>query len=305
MKQTYKEFFQDYYKSYNECLSLWPVPYQTVDVTTSFGDTHVIICGSTDKPPLILLHGLGFSSTMWYPNIEGLSHDFKIYCIDIIGDTNKSVLSRKPASRVELAQWLHEVIVALNIDKPNIVGLSYGGFITLNFAYYYAEFVNKVILLCPAATIKPFKIQFFIRIFSLLLFSKGKVLQGFMDWMFGDRYQVNPIFLKQFETGVRLRRSLRGERTKTNFKSKSTWPTVFTKEELKEIKPNVLLLVGDKEEIYNPRKVIARAKKWIPRVQTVLIPNVGHGMSMEQPELTNNYIVNFINNTLTDFKSGS
>jgi pimeloyl-ACP methyl ester carboxylesterase len=294
LRQPYKESLQDYYKSYDECLSLWPVPHQTVNVPTSFGDTHIIICGSKDKPPLILLHGLGFSSTMWYPNIEGLSNDFNIYCVDIIGDTNKSVCNGKPANRVELALWLHEVIIALNLEKPNIAGLSYGGFITLNFAYHYAELVNKVILLCPAATIKPFKIQFYIRIFTLLLFSKGKVLQGFMDWMFGGRYQVNPVFLKQFETGVKLRRSMRAEYTKTS--SKSIWPTVFTKEELKEIKPNVLLLVGDKEEIYNPKKVITRAKKWIPGVQTILIPNVGHGMSMEQPELTNKYIVNFINN---------
>ncbi|MDT3429236.1 pimeloyl-ACP methyl ester carboxylesterase [Paenibacillus forsythiae] len=295
MKQAFKECYQDYYKSYNECLSLWPVSYTTLDVSTTFGETHVIRSGSTDKPPLILLHGMGFSSTMWYPNIAGLSSEFSIYCIDIIGDTNRSVCNRKPANRAELARWLLEVINALQIEKPSIAGLSYGGFITLNFAYHYPEYVNKVILLCPAATIKPFKLQFFIRIFSLMLFSKGKVLQSFMDWMFGGRYEVNPLFLQQFEAGVKLRRSSKADRSKSH--SKSIWPTVFTNVELQEIKMSVLLLVGDKEEIYNPRKVIARAKKWIPRIQTHLIPNVGHGMSMEQPEITNNYIINFISNT--------
>lgn len=295
MKLTFEESCQEYDDLYNECLSLWPVSYKTVIVTTTFGETHVIISASSDKPPLILLHGLGLSSTMWYPNIEGLSTEFSIYCIDIIGDINKSVCKRKPANRIELSQWLLEVINELQLEKPNVVGLSYGGYITLDFAYHFSEYVNKVILLCPAAAIKSFKIQFFIKIFSLLLFSKEKVSQSFMNWIFGGRYQINPLFLKQFEAGVNIRRLSRANRSKS--RSKSAWPSVLPNEELQQVKPNVLLLVGDKEVIYNPRKVIERATKWIPKIQAVLIPNVGHGMSMEQPIIVNNYIINFINNT--------
>ncbi|KGE16840.1 alpha/beta fold hydrolase [Paenibacillus wynnii] len=293
MKQSKEKCYQDYYDSYAACLSLWPVPLKTMNVSTTYGETHVIISGSENKPPLILLHGLGFSSTMWYPNIEGLSAEFCTYCIDIIGDANKSLSSRKPTDRREYSQWLLEVIKGLHLEKPNIAGLSYGGFISLNFAYHFPEYVNKVILLCPAATFKPFRLQFFLRIFSLLLFSKGKVLQKFMNWMFGGRYHLDPLFIQQFEAGINLRRALKikGKKRKLG----SSWPSVLPNDELQEIKPSVLLLVGDKEAIYDPRKVLARATKYIPRIQAVLIPNVGHGMSMEQPELINTYIMNFLN----------
>ncbi|WP_410511514.1 alpha/beta hydrolase [Paenibacillus sp. BR2-3] len=293
--------FQDYCDAYTTCLSLWPVPYKTIYVSTTFGETHVIISGSEDKPPLLLLHGLGFSSTMWYPNIEGLSAEFCTYCIDIIGDRNKSIYNRKPTNRTDLSEWLFEVINALHLEKPNIAGLTYGGFISLNFASHFPEFVNKVILLCPAATLKPFRIQFFLRIFSLLLFSKGKVLQSFMDWMFDGRYQLNPLFIQQFAAGINLKRTSSKHRLKS--KSKSAWPSVLSNDELQKIKVSVLLLVGDKEVIYDPRKVIARAKKWIPRIQAVLIPNVGHGMSMEQPKIINHYILNFLNNSDVEVNS--
>ncbi|AIQ13400.1 alpha/beta fold hydrolase [Paenibacillus durus] len=284
---------KDYLEAYSACLSLWPVAYKTVYVTTSYGDTHILISGSEENPPLLLLHGLGFSSTMWYPNIAELSKSCCTYCIDIVGDANKTIFTRKPASRSELSEWLLEVIKALNLERPDLAGLSYGGFIALNFAIHYPEYINKVILLSPAGTLQPFKLQFFARVFSTLFFSgKKALLDNFLRWMFEERYEMHPLFLQQLTAGMRLRRSSSVDRGKK--KSKSIWPSVIPNDELKNIKSDVMLLLGEEEVIYNPVKGLKRAKKWIPRIDAKLLKNVGHGMSMEQPDLINNYILSFL-----------
>lgn len=83
-----------YFQTYDESLGLWPVPYKAYYVSTRFGQTHVIASGPENAPPLVLLHGALFSSTMWYPNIADWSSKYRTYAIDIIGDKNKSIPCR-------------------------------------------------------------------------------------------------------------------------------------------------------------------------------------------------------------------
>jgi len=64
---------EDYFKAYEKSLELWSVPYTEKYITTSFGKTHLLICGDTTKEPLVLLHAASCGATIWYPNVVGLS----------------------------------------------------------------------------------------------------------------------------------------------------------------------------------------------------------------------------------------
>jgi len=79
-------------------LAFWPVPYESLDVPTRFGSTHIIISRPKDAPPLVLLHGANDSATAWYPNIADLSRNYRTYALDTIGDVGKSVASHLPQS---------------------------------------------------------------------------------------------------------------------------------------------------------------------------------------------------------------
>ncbi|NRF94544.1 hypothetical protein HQN89_26925 [Paenibacillus frigoriresistens] len=77
-------------QAYDRTLQEWEVPVESKYLDTSFGKTHVLISGPEDAEPLILLHGFGFSSTMWIENVKPLSERYCIYAVDFIGDINKS-----------------------------------------------------------------------------------------------------------------------------------------------------------------------------------------------------------------------
>lgn len=139
-----------YFRAYKESLGLWPVHYKTFYVSTRFGQTHIIASGPEDAPPLVLLHGALFSSTMWYPNIEDWSSKYRTYAIDIIGDKNKSIPADLCGTRAGYADWLLEVFDALGIEKSHMVGLSLGGLHTMNFALRAPERVESAAILSPA-----------------------------------------------------------------------------------------------------------------------------------------------------------
>ncbi len=79
-----------YLAAYNATLSLWPIPVESFDLPTRFGTTHVNACGPAGAPPVLLLHAVAMSSTMWYPNVANLSRSYRLYALDTIGDAGKS-----------------------------------------------------------------------------------------------------------------------------------------------------------------------------------------------------------------------
>jgi pimeloyl-ACP methyl ester carboxylesterase len=70
--------------------------------------------------------------------------------------------------------------------------------------------------------------------------------------------------------------------------------TVFKDEELSQIKMPTLLLVGEQEVIHKPMKVLERAKRLIPEVETELIKGGGHVFPLDQAEATNARILKFL-----------
>jgi hypothetical protein len=67
------EYEKQYMDAYEAVLALWHAPSEPLDVTTSFGTTHVNACGSKDKPAMILIPGFGANSTMWFSNVAALA----------------------------------------------------------------------------------------------------------------------------------------------------------------------------------------------------------------------------------------
>ena len=86
---------------------------------------------------------------MWSSAIAELSRDFRAYAVDQIDDVGKSVPMTIPASRLDYAEWLLDVFDQLGLREADVVGLSYGGFLAVNFALCAPDRVTRLVLLCP------------------------------------------------------------------------------------------------------------------------------------------------------------
>ena len=270
-----------YAAAYEATLSLWKVPYDSVDVKTRYGSTHVNVSGPGDGYPLVLLHGAGLSSSVWFANAAELSAQHRVYAVDVIGDAGKSIAEILLERRLDYAEWLKDLIDGLDIESCNLLGHSYGGWLTLNMALAYPDRLRKIVLLAPAASFKPLS---FITKLALHLgeFKIGPPARSMLKAAAAKGTVLEETFVQQTEMAVR-------------YCSPATiFPTVFSDEELKRIELPALLLIGAAEKIYNPNKAIERAQRWLPNLTAEIIPNAGHLLIMDQPEIINARILEFL-----------
>jgi len=270
-----------YIAAYDAMFALWKVPHDDIDVKTSYGSTHINVSGPGDAYPLVLLHAAGLSSTVWFANIAELSAHHRVYAVDVIGDAGRSVADRLMTKRTDYAQWLREVFDGLNIERCDLLGHSYGGWLTLNMALAYPERLRKIVLLAPAASFRP--LGFITKLILYLGQFKIHPPAGSMLKAIAAKGTVLE------ETFIHLMEMV------TRYCSPATmYPTVYTDEELKQIDRPVLLLVGAGEKIYNPQKAIEHAHRWMPDLTAEIIPNAGHLLVMDQPEIINALILRFL-----------
>lgn len=281
---------QNFMSAYASTLSLWPVAYESLYIETEYGTTHVIVSGPEDGEPLILLNGFGFSAAMWYPNVEAISAEFRVYAVDVIGEFNRSVAKRHFREKTDYVEWLNQLLDGLGIQSAHFVGHSNGGWHALNFAIHAQSRVKKIVLLAPAASFTPFSKAFGIRLLAANIIRTRAVIINFCAKWFIDkanRNQVSDRLLEQFYYGI----------VGFGWKHKIIIPSVFSDEELRRITVPAFLMIGENEVIYKPKRAFSRAQSLIPHMKTRSIPGVGHAANMEKPEHVNQEILAFLAHT--------
>lgn len=279
---------EQYFAAYDAALKLWPVNFETRLVTTDYGQTHVISCGSPDAFPLVLLHAGQASSTMWFPNIGSLSEEFHVLAFDTLGEPGKSVPVRHNNTRRDLSAWLEGVLDELGILKTHMMGLSRGGWMTLNFAIHMPDRIKRIVLLSPAASFVTLN-SFFTMIAQTVMRIPSRFVSrvALNSWVAKD-FVVNDVYGEQFMTGLQ-----NWNWTVNTSGYSGIMPCIFTDEELGQIRKPVLMLIGDQDRL-NPSTALERAKKTISGLEGEIITKAGHFLNMEQPETVNARCIDFL-----------
>jgi pimeloyl-ACP methyl ester carboxylesterase len=89
---------------------------------------------------VILIHGFGEDSSIWSGIIKTLKDKYTIITPDLPGTGESSILSN--ISIEEMAEVIHEIIHAENIESCPIIGHSMGGYIALALLDKYANHIS-------------------------------------------------------------------------------------------------------------------------------------------------------------------
>ncbi|MBW4673613.1 MAG: alpha/beta fold hydrolase [Desmonostoc geniculatum HA4340-LM1] len=101
------------------------------------------------RPPLLLVHGFGASTDHWRKNITGLSQDFEVFAIDLLGFGR----SAKPKLQYSGDLWrdqLHDFISEAIGQKAVLAGNSLGGYASLCVAAQRPDSAAGLVLLNSA-----------------------------------------------------------------------------------------------------------------------------------------------------------
>ncbi|MCX8130579.1 MAG: alpha/beta hydrolase [Clostridia bacterium] len=247
-------------KVYDSLLARWPVPYEALNISTRYGDTHIIACGDSSLPPLVLLHGTSSNSTMWIGDIIEYSKSFRVYAVDIPGEPGKSGERQYPLKGPFYHEWLEDVFSELQFKKASLLGISLGGWVAVNYSVRHPEKIERLVLLCPSG-IGPQKISFIFKSIPLMLLGE-KGFDKASRLVNGN----NPIPEEALQYMKLIGR---------NFNLRTIVP-VFSDGELKRLTMPILLLAGEKDVLIHSEKTAARLKKLLPKSTIELLPKEGH-----------------------------
>lgn len=126
---------------------------KNIEVDTYLIRYYDIFNCSSDRPTILLLHGLGGSADRWTKIIPALSSKYRLIIPDIVGFG----YSEKPHVEYTVnffIDFLKKFLDLLNVPNVIIIGSSFGGLLALEFAIKYTNMVKKLILVSPAGMMR-------------------------------------------------------------------------------------------------------------------------------------------------------
>ncbi|MEA4906382.1 MAG: alpha/beta hydrolase [Anaerolineaceae bacterium] len=272
---------------YDDKLSAWPVAYECLHLPTRFGETHVIAGGDPAAPPVVLFHAAGVNATMWSPNFEALGRQFRLYAVDTIGDLGRSRLydlGRYPRNGAEYSQWAAGVMDGLGVTRAHVIGASMGGWLAMNLAMYQPGRVDRLVLLGPMGMPSWWSTMNVLgRLALAAMIPTQKNKEGLIQWVLGGSQEAEQTW------GAYLKAAVNG-------RPRLSSPYRISDNGLQQIQAPTLLVLGEHDgQIGNAYQAAARARRCIPHVRAVVMPDTGHLMSTEKPEWINAQLIQFLN----------
>jgi pimeloyl-ACP methyl ester carboxylesterase len=246
--------------------------------------------------PVLILPGLGTDIDFWQLNVPALAERYHVLAVDLPGLGK----SDKPDASYELP-WICDRIVAFldakDLQRVSIVGGSLGGHLALLLALNHPDRVDKLVLMgSVGAWLEP----------DFLLSMLLRVLWN--EWLVADYARANwpEIYGKMLMRETELTRELFRYQMAVRAAPHRYMPegralaralrSIFyhsCRQRLSEVQMPVLLVWGESDEIH-PVEEGLFMRQHLPDARLVVIPDAAHEAMIDQPELFNRVVLEFL-----------
>ncbi|MBD0694221.1 alpha/beta fold hydrolase [Streptomyces sp. CBMA123] len=249
---------------------LWPGPRTALDVPTGFGTTRVQRTGPAPGRPIVLLPGSGGNALMWHAYIERLAAHHPVIAVDTIGEPGASVQTAPIKDGQDAADWLEELLTALDVPTAHLVGCSYGGWIALHHQLRHPGRTATLTLVDPAGL--------------------ADVGRRFYTWIIlGGLAALAPRALRpRLARAVGNSAILEAElmtlmRASTGFRRRLPLAAPLDDPELARLSAPALFLLGERSALHDARAVAERLHRLVPAARVGIVPGAGHSLTTDDP----------------------
>jgi 3-oxoadipate enol-lactonase len=243
--------------------------------------------------PLLLLHAGVADSRMWDDQIGMFAHRFQVIRYDLRG-FGHSVVPSGPFSHHEDAAGL---VRFLGIERANVIGASFGGYVAIDLALEYPELVKALMLCAPIVSgYEPSSAemqQFFAEEDEALERGELEVATELNLRMWVDGPQRTPD-----QVDPALRERVRGMQLQAfsvpvpeGAERLDLLPPAITL--LAEIEVPTLIIVGELD-VPEFLKISDMLVADIKGAKKIVVPGVAHMPNMEKPGLFNQVVLEFL-----------
>jgi len=246
--------------------------------------------------PLLLIHGFTGSHKSFDEISKYLQQFFKIIRIDLAGHGKSMSQDASFFSFENSIKSILKILDDLRLIKVNILGYSLGGRNAMHFVSKFQERVNKLIVCSSSYGLKnqlekDKRINSDQKLIDLLennnLKEFVKLWESLPLWDSEKRLSIEKIKkhkkirLSNNPFGLALNLKHQGQGKQNNLLS-----------ELKKIKNETLILYGEKDDKY--KKISTKLDKTIRNSKTIMVPESGHNIILENPIYVSRAVKNFI-----------
>jgi len=250
---------------------------------------HFIDLNPAERPIVLLIHGLGANSDSWRLQFPPLiERGFRVLAIDLPGFGNSSY-SGEWKSVAAIAKTVAEALTLLGISSVYAVGLSMGGPVCLQLALDYPNLVSRLVLVNTFAHLNvasPENIFYFLTR-AILIYTLGMPAQA--------QAVAKRVFPRPDQEILRaeLVKQVMASNPKAYRSAMLALGRVNLSGRLAEIHQPVLVVTGELDTTVPPERQTAMAQRMVTARQ-VLMANTGHAAPVENPELFNAILVDFL-----------
>jgi pimeloyl-ACP methyl ester carboxylesterase len=237
---------------------------------------HVLELGASGAPPLVFLHGvLGLLDDHRF--VEVLAEQFHVFAPELPG-YGDSVGEELLEDMLDFSLHGWDVLQALNLEQPSVVGHSLGGMIAAEMACLAPADIRGLVLLDPFGVW--LDEQPIPDLFSLLPFQFGDLM--FHDAQLASRLLPGTTDLADADV---LREFVIHNARRLGTAGKLLFPIPnrrFSKRAYR-LTTETLIVWGDDDRLMPAPAYAARWQALVPQAQVVRIEDAGHMLPYEQP----------------------
>lgn len=257
-----------------------------MDIETSGGRIYCQVEG--DGPPIVLVHGLGATSNVWYGIGNVLKKQFRVVMLDLPG----SGRSEKREPRYSFSAWLgqlHELVGHLRLPRCVLVGHSMGTVLVQLYAAAYPQQLAGLVLCGPIIELSETRKEIFRqRIETVLregmLAVVDRVVSGALTAATRDSASPLPGLVREMllandpvHYAAQCRALIEGS----------------ARAALSQIRCPLLILEGDQDTV-TPLTTCQEIRSAVPQAQLRVLPQTGHWTMLEQPDLFTAALLEFL-----------
>lgn len=256
------------------------MPYVETNEIETYYESH------GEGQPIVLVHGAWVDRRMWDSQVEALSQEYRVITYDLRGHGRTSPSAERSYTIELLAADLRALIETLSLSRPILCGLSLGGMVAQTYAVRY----DRLAALVLAGTAVSTRLTRRDRL-QRLLFPKWSMTgtvrllgpERYVDWAFwlANRTRGTDWFGRDEFVQSYVRETMSAFETR-EFNEVFDAIYGFRRTDLAAITIPTLIINGEGES-RSVFKHAAYIERTVPGSRSVVIPEAGHTVNMENP----------------------
>lgn len=251
-----------------------------------------MLANDLQRPSLILINGLAEQAQSWSHNVNVWRRHFDVHTPELLAYDGVDLHRRIDDGLPITIDYLVERLVAYlaeSVAAPpyHLVANSLGGKIAVAFAARYPELVARLVLLCPSGLSDEERLPIVDGV-------RRNDLRSLVASVFRDPCHVDEGVVTHYQRRFAERRWRSGLlRTIQGTKDHRVSHL------LPQVMQPTLLVVGDEDRIVDPQQTAAAAR-FLPRGRLRILRHCGHAPQIEQADVVNHLVVDFLTAPLVE-----